>query len=332
MHDFGMNPFSLRWIALLATVFVQVALASDQAGSARSAESLVAQAVRYEHGEGVARNPRRAAELYCAAARRGSPEAAYRLGSMYANGRGIERDDRYAVALYQRAAAQGHDYAKRMLRVIRSEDPVLPDCVAAPVSALIARAERTRIEHLEKADRARTEAALAELARSEQLALAERARADIAKAELAKAKQIARTERAKADRVARGEQANADTAAAEAAATDEKQKVSAAIEVWLAAWSRKDIEAYLAAYAQDFAVPGGRLRQQWENERRARIVGKSWIAVKISALEIRLNGKEAHARFLQDYRSNRLSESSRKSLTLIKTGDRWLIQQEQSAE
>ncbi len=321
---------------------MHAAPAADLAATVPLAESLITQAVRYEHGEGVAKMPRRALELYCAAARLGSSEAAYRLAWMYANARGIERDDRHAVALYQRAAAQGHEHAKRMLQVIRSEDPVLPDCIAAPVSALIARAELAAMEHLAQADRAKAEAALAELARAEQLDRAERARAAFARAESAKAEQIARAqlgkaeaaqaELAKGERLAQAERGRGGAATAESAATAEKQSVSAAIEHWLAAWSRRDINAYLSAYAKDFAVPEGRSRRRWEQERRARIAGKSRIAVTISALEIRLSGNEAQACFLQDYRSDKLNETGRKTLTLSKSGDRWLIRQEQSLE
>lgn len=314
-------------------VSMQMAPAADQLVPMHSAESLVAQAVRYEHGEGIAKNPRRAAELYCAAARQGSPEAAYRLGWMYANARGIERDDRYAVALYQRAAAQGHEYAKRMLQMIRSEDPVLPDCIAAPVSALIARTESATMEQLAQAERAKAEAAIAELARTEQLVQIERTRAETAKTERAKAEQLAHAERAKLE-TARVELAKAQRLGGvrQTQSDAPSDQVMAALALWADAWSRKDVDGYLSAYATDFFTAGGRSRRQWERERRARIVGKSWIAVTISALEVRVSGNEAHARFVQEYRSDKLGETSRKMLTFVKPGDRWLIRQERSAE
>jgi ketosteroid isomerase-like protein len=104
--------------------------------------------------------------------------------------------------------------------------------------------------------------------------------------------------------------------------------VSAAIASWVAAWSRKDVDGYLAAYAKNFAVPGGQSRRQWEKERRARIAGKSWIDVKIEALEITVDGNIAKARFRQNYRSDKLTENSSKTLTLVKTNQKWLIQQE----
>src|SRR5437868_6790852 len=68
------------------------------------ASSLLAQAVAYEHGEGVPKDPIRAAALYCAAARSGDAEAQFSLGWMYANGRGIARDDAVAGSLFVLAA------------------------------------------------------------------------------------------------------------------------------------------------------------------------------------------------------------------------------------
>jgi TPR repeat protein len=77
--------------------------------------ALVAQAIAFEHGEGVPKDPLLAAALYCEAARAGDPEAQYALGWMYANGRGVARDDDSARAMFVLAARAGHQYAQRML-------------------------------------------------------------------------------------------------------------------------------------------------------------------------------------------------------------------------
>src|ERR1700736_4584769 len=78
----------------------------------------VAQAVALEHGEGVAQDQRKAALLYCEAARGGDPEAMYALGWMYANGRGVARSDALAAYPFAQAAAAGHSYARRMQRYV----------------------------------------------------------------------------------------------------------------------------------------------------------------------------------------------------------------------
>lgn len=89
----------------------------------------VAVARAYEHGEGVPKDPARAAALYCDAARDGDAEAAYALGWIYANARGVPRNDRYAAALFARAAHDGHAHAQRMLGYVGSDDSEPPDCL-----------------------------------------------------------------------------------------------------------------------------------------------------------------------------------------------------------
>ena len=82
--------------------------------------TLRAEARAYEHGEGVPRDPARAVELYCEAARLGDAEAQFSLGWMYANGRGMPRDNRMASLFFGMAAAQGHEYAQKMLALRRA--------------------------------------------------------------------------------------------------------------------------------------------------------------------------------------------------------------------
>ncbi|MEO6320617.1 MAG: transglycosylase SLT domain-containing protein [Polaromonas sp.] len=86
-------------------------------------------AIAYEHGEGVPRNPVLASTLYCKAARQGDAEAQYNLGWMYANGRGVERSDRIAAFFFHAAAEQGLEAAQRMLKVVGVPAGELPDCM-----------------------------------------------------------------------------------------------------------------------------------------------------------------------------------------------------------
>ncbi|MGQ0652131.1 MAG: transglycosylase SLT domain-containing protein [Betaproteobacteria bacterium] len=90
----------------------------------------VALAARYEHAEGLPRDPGRAHALYCLAAREGDADAQYRLGWMYANGRGVARDDAVAAELFGWAAARGHAYAARALQYVRAGGaPRMPACL-----------------------------------------------------------------------------------------------------------------------------------------------------------------------------------------------------------
>jgi len=90
---------------------------------------VTAEAVTFEHGEGVPRDPVHAAALYCEAARLGNPDAMYALGWMYANGRGVERNDVYADALFGIAAKNGNEHAHRMLRFTGEGDSKPPECL-----------------------------------------------------------------------------------------------------------------------------------------------------------------------------------------------------------
>lgn len=97
-----------------------------------AAQSLLAEARSFEHGEGVTRDPSRAAALYCQAAKLGDADAQFNLAWMYANGRGVERDDALAATFFDLAARQGHEYAQRMLRFTGPPTRDLPPCMQDP--------------------------------------------------------------------------------------------------------------------------------------------------------------------------------------------------------
>ncbi len=96
--------------------------AEQKIDASGKALALREEARTYEHGEGVKREPARAVQLYCEAARLGDVEAQYSLGWMYANGRGIPRDDAMAAHFFDMAAKKGHAQAQRMLKQVG--DPV----------------------------------------------------------------------------------------------------------------------------------------------------------------------------------------------------------------
>ena len=103
-------------------------------------------------------------------------------------------------------------------------------------------------------------------------------------------------------------------------------EITSAVQAWAAAWSAKNVNGYLAAYGSDFNAPGG--RKAWEEERKKRILGKNSISVKLNNLAITVTGNKAKASFKQEYNADSLSVSSRKTLDLVKAGDRWVIVKE----
>jgi len=88
----------------------------------------------YEHGDGVPRDPVRAAQLYCRAARYGDPQAQYSLAWMLTNARGIERDDAQAAHLFAAAAEQGLVQAQNMLASMGTPRGAPPACLRPPES------------------------------------------------------------------------------------------------------------------------------------------------------------------------------------------------------
>ena len=119
-------------------------------------------------------------------------------------------------------------------------------------------------------------------------------------------------------------------AATPAAASDAAavQAVTSAVQAWAAAWSAKDMQAYLGAYDKSFDPPGRQTRSAWEKEREARIVGKSKINVQLSDVTVVVNGDKATARFRQAYTADALNVTSRKTLDLVNHNGRWSIVRE----
>lgn len=120
----------------------------------------------------------------------------------------------------------------------------------------------------------------------------------------------------------------ASSAANPNASVSSQSDVEAAVRAWAAAWSGKDMATYLAAYSKDFAPAGGQSRKAWEDDRRARIVGKKSISVKLSNISVAVNGDKASAKFKQDYNADALNVSSRKVLDMARVGGNWLIVKE----
>ena len=120
-----------------------------------------------------------------------------------------------------------------------------------------------------------------------------------------------------------------DRKPAAAPAPSPRQEVRQAVEAWVDAWMRKDMKSYLAAYAADFKVPGNLARKEWERERAKRIEGKKdRIQISLEKLDIDVQDAVATVRFLQRYKAGSFSESTNKTLTLVRQGAKWRIKSE----
>ena len=109
---------------------------------------------------------------------------------------------------------------------------------------------------------------------------------------------------------------------------NEDAEIRKVVNNWAAAWSRKDVKGYLAAYASNFDTPRDMSRKAWEAERESRIDKPGTIRVEIEDLKISRDGNKAVARFRQRYESASLKTGTRKTLVLERGNRGWQIQQE----
>jgi tetratricopeptide (TPR) repeat protein len=107
------------------------------------------------------------------------------------------------------------------------------------------------------------------------------------------------------------------------------EEVLKALSGWAKAWSSNDVEGYLAHYASGFQTPKGEQRADWEAQRKARIAKPRKIQVDVESPKVVFSESgRVTVTFRQHYRSDALSVSSTKTLVMVRSGEKWLIQQE----
>lgn len=77
--------------------------------------------------------------------------------------------------------------------------------------------------------------------------------------------------------------------------------VTARVNDWASAWRHKDFDNYMRFYADKFEPESPLSRQEWEKQRKARIVGYGKIDLELSNMNVTCNGDKAQAVFDQDY-------------------------------
>jgi tetratricopeptide (TPR) repeat protein len=112
---------------------------------------------------------------------------------------------------------------------------------------------------------------------------------------------------------------------------DKDKKARETVIAWAAAWSAKNADSYLSFYADDFKTPAGEARAAWEATRRQRINAPKFIHVNVRILGIQFtDSNHVIVKFRQSYKSSYLKASGNKTLLLVNTGGKWLIQEERS--
>jgi len=107
--------------------------------------------------------------------------------------------------------------------------------------------------------------------------------------------------------------------------------VLAAVNAWASHWSRRDANAYLAAYSKNFKPDDGSSRAAWAERRRERVTTPRNIKVDILAPQVTFDGpNQASVVFRQSYQSDTLKTNTRKTLRMVNEGGTWLIVGERS--
>jgi ketosteroid isomerase-like protein len=121
--------------------------------------------------------------------------------------------------------------------------------------------------------------------------------------------------------------AAAPPAAAASAPADTRALAADLIGQWAAAWSRRDVEGYIAFYSKQFVPPENLTREAWQKKRRERILSKQEILVTIDDLNVdMIEGNRAIARFAQTYEADKYRESrAPKTLILAFEDNAWRI-------
>lgn len=102
-----------------------------------------------------------------------------------------------------------------------------------------------------------------------------------------------------------------------------------ALDAWAAAWSSRDVDAYLAAYSPDFKPDGGLALGEWREQRRVRIGKAKSIAVAVLNPEItQLDAQRVSVSFTQDYTSDTIADKVTKVIELVQAGGSWKITRE----
>lgn len=104
------------------------------------------------------------------------------------------------------------------------------------------------------------------------------------------------------------------------AATEVRQTLQA----WADAWSRRDFDAYQAAYIPTFKGNQAS-RQEWLVQRRARIVPRTRIQVVLTDVVIGVEGNRARVDFRQLYASDNWSDDTQRTIEMLKTPQGWRI-------
>ena len=94
--------------------------------------------------------------------------------------------------------------------------------------------------------------------------------------------------------------------------------------IWLKAWQGREVNAYLSFYSKNFKDPK-KSRKEWEMQRRSALSRNSSITIQVSDIQMKQNDETIEMSFVQDFKSDRVSDIGMKELIWKNEGNPWKI-------
>lgn len=111
-------------------------------------------------------------------------------------------------------------------------------------------------------------------------------------------------------------------------------EVMTSVNAWVSAWENKQTKKYVAFYAHDFQPSQkGLTRAKWAEQRKNDIEDSKNIQISISRANVTFkDDNHATVKFQQSLKFGKMRKAklSRKTLTMVKSGNKWLILEEKA--
>jgi adhesin transport system outer membrane protein len=107
------------------------------------------------------------------------------------------------------------------------------------------------------------------------------------------------------------------------------QSITPTVEKWIAAWNKKDINGYFAAYSDAFVPALDLKRAQWETLRKKRVSKQGGISTVLKNITpTRCDSQTSEVSFTQEYGSDDYRDSVKKTLVMEYVNGQWKIVRE----
>lgn len=94
--------------------------------------------------------------------------------------------------------------------------------------------------------------------------------------------------------------------------------------IWLEAWEGGQVNTYLSFYSENFK-DANKSRKEWAAQRRSTLGQNSSITIQISDIQMKQKHDSVEMSFVQDFKSDTVSNVGRKEMIWKNEGDSWKI-------